>query len=134
MMDLPKINEKYNFFDDGKISWGRHYIAEVMDVIPYRRAPRKVKKWWKANVRSCPWVYATKTDYFIKTKIDGYSDDLIYFVRMKDGKHWFSIDIEKFWMSGLLDLDGSSMKSLEKYMPKPEDKPKMKELYGDVFR
>ena len=29
-----EIGNKYNFFDDGKISLSRHYIAEVTDIIP----------------------------------------------------------------------------------------------------
>ena len=30
-----EIGKKYNFFDDGKISISRHYIAEVKDIIPF---------------------------------------------------------------------------------------------------
>lgn len=30
-----EIGKKYNFFDDGKISILRHYIAEVKDIIPF---------------------------------------------------------------------------------------------------
>ena len=29
-----KVGKQYNFFDDGKISTSRHYIATVVDIIP----------------------------------------------------------------------------------------------------
>lgn len=35
MMEF-EIGNKYNFFDNGKISLSRHYIAEVIDIIPFR--------------------------------------------------------------------------------------------------
>ena len=33
MEPIPKVGDKHNFFDDGKLRESRHYIAEVLEVI-----------------------------------------------------------------------------------------------------
>lgn len=33
MQEVPKVGNKHHFFDDGKMSDSRHYIAEVIEVI-----------------------------------------------------------------------------------------------------
>lgn len=35
---VPKVGDKHHFFDDGKMSESRHYIAEVVDVITLEEA------------------------------------------------------------------------------------------------
>lgn len=56
-----------------------------------------------------PWLYAEKTDYFIKCEIKGYDKDDIWFARtIQDG--WFSMDVTNSWQSGELDVDGKNMK------------------------
>lgn len=32
---LPEIGKKYHFFDDGKTGPSRHYIAEILELIPF---------------------------------------------------------------------------------------------------
>ena len=32
---LPKVGEYYHFFDDGKITPTRHYIAKCLEIIPF---------------------------------------------------------------------------------------------------
>lgn len=33
MSSIPKIGEKYHFFDDGKLQNNRHYIAECVKIL-----------------------------------------------------------------------------------------------------
>lgn len=33
MEPIPKVGDKHNFFDDGKLRESRHYVAEVLEVI-----------------------------------------------------------------------------------------------------
>ena len=32
---LPQIGEFYHFFDDGKVTPSRHYIAKCIEIIPF---------------------------------------------------------------------------------------------------
>jgi hypothetical protein len=61
---------------------------------------------WETEKKDCHWIYADKTDFFIKT---WNGEELEYFVRTKDGG-WFSMG---YMNSGRLDVDGSLTKSLE---------------------
>lgn len=101
MLSVPCIGEIRHFFDDGKMSDSRHYIANIMKVIPYKKASQKLKKIWKKERWNCYWLYAYDTDYFIKASIPKYDKKPIWFVRTKDGG-WFSIDFMGWWMSGRL--------------------------------
>ena len=101
MLPVPHIGEVRHFFDDGKMRDSRHYIATITNVIPYKKAPQKLKKMWKKERWNCYWVYAYETDYFIKASIPEYDKCPIWFVRTKTGG-WFSFDTTAFWMSGML--------------------------------
>jgi hypothetical protein len=105
MNDVPKVGEVRHFFDDGKIKESRHFIATIIEVIPFNKVPNKLKKIIKLERLSCYWLYAYETDYVIKASIPKYDKKPIYFVRTKDGG-WFSIDYNGWWMSGrLMDKD-----------------------------
>ena len=101
LVPVPQVGEVRHFFDDGKMSESRHYIATITKVIPYKKAPQKLKKIWKKERRRCYWIYAYETDYFIKASIPEYDKKPIWFVRTKDGG-WFSIDYMGWLMSGRL--------------------------------
>lgn len=96
---VPVVGEVRHFFDDGKMRDSRHYMATVIEVIPYKRACQKLKKTWKRERWDCYWLYAYETDYFVKCRISKYDEKPIYFVRTQDGS-WFSIDYDGTWMSG----------------------------------
>ena len=38
--NLPIVGKEYHFFDDGKISNSRHYIAKVIELIPIEEAKK----------------------------------------------------------------------------------------------
>lgn len=108
---IPEIGKKYPFFDDGKIKFSRLHIAEVTQIVPYKCAERKLRKKWKKEKKTCPWIYAKKTECFVYCSIPQYDPCPIIFVQAADGG-WFSIDYPHPWMSGRLDIDGSFFEKL----------------------
>ena len=61
-----------------------------------------------------PWLYAEKTDYFIKCEIKGYDDNDIWFARTIHDD-WFSMDVASSWQSGYLDVDGKRYEEAKHY-------------------
>ena len=105
MEDIPKVNETYNSFDDGKIRTSRLYTVDVKEVIPFNKIDKDTYKTWLDEVARYYWIYAKKTDYFIKTD-NGEVDEEI-FVRATDGG-WFSIG--RLLSGGRLDVSGKLTK------------------------
>lgn len=108
---IPEVGKEYHIFDDGKIRPSRHYIAKILEVIPFGdRKDKELQDAWQENVKEAYWLFAPETDYFIKATSD-FDKDPLYFVRTVDGG-WFSIDYPNTWMGARLDLDGSLYKSM----------------------
>ena len=61
-----------------------------------------------------PWLYAEKTDYFIKCEIKGYDDNDIWFARTIHDD-WFSMDVASSWQSGYLDVNGKRYEEAKHY-------------------
>lgn len=101
MEKIPKIGQRYNCFDDGKITHNRLYTVDVKKVIPFNEIDEITLKEWEKQVEECDWLFAKETDYFIKTE-NGEDGDAV-FVRTLNGG-WFSIGC--FMNSGRLDVDG----------------------------
>ena len=108
---IPKVNQTCMFFDDGKISYSRMYQATVKQVMVYDDAPDKVKKAFERESKTHDWIWNKKTDYIIACDIKDYDKNLIWFARTVDGG-WFSMDVDKSWQGGRLDIDGK----LEDYL------------------
>lgn len=108
---IPKVNQTYMFFDDGKISYSRMYQATVKQVMVYDDAPDKVKKAFERESKTHDWIWNKTTDYIIACDIKDYDKNLIWFARTVDGG-WFSMDVDKEWQGGRLDVDGK----LEDYL------------------
>ena len=115
LQPLPEAGKEYHIFDDGKISYGRHYIAKILKLIPYEDAREitALHKAWEEQVAECYWLYNKTTDYFVMAESD-YDKDPLYFVRTKDGG-WFSIDYPSCWMGARLDIDGSLYNEMLKW-------------------
>ena len=107
---IPEVGKEYHAFDDGKIKPSRHFIVTVDEVISFKAADETLLKIWREEVKQCYWLYATKTDYFIKAV---YDDKTSYFVRTKDGG-WFSMG----WFGARLDIDGSLYEKMKEYYSK----------------
>ena len=108
---IPKVNQTCMFFDDGKISYSRMYQATVKQVMVYDDAPDKVKKAFERESKTHDWIWNKTTDYIIACDIKDYDKNLIWFARTVDGG-WFSMDVDKTWQGGRLDVDGK----LEDYL------------------
>ena len=102
---IPKVNQTCMFFDDGKISYSRMYQATVKQVMVYDDAPDKVKKAFERESKTHDWIWNKTTDYIVACEIKDYDKNLIWFARTVDGG-WFSMDVDKTWQGGLLDIDG----------------------------
>lgn len=128
-MPIPTVGKEYHFFDDGKISNSRHYLAVVNEILTKEQAQKLTftktdsqdKEYettlydiWKRDVIEHDWLYAEDTDVFVKCDIPEYDKDPIYFARTKDGG-WFSMDVTSGWQAGRLDVDGKRYESLMKY-------------------
>lgn len=109
LQPVPEVGKEYHIFDDGKIKPSRHGITAVVEVIPFKEADEEVLKDWCQNVAECYWLYASETDYFIKTEYED-EDEPSYFVRTKDGG-WFSMG----WFGARLDIDGSLYGKMKEY-------------------
>lgn len=139
---LPKVREYYHFFDDGKITPTRHYIAKCLEIIPFEKfksiqidgipifnedveitVTKSLYDVWQEEQKDCDFLYAKKTDYAIKCNCPIYDENDLYFVRTKNGG-WFSINIQSSWQSGRLDVDNKAWNQLlEDY----NDMPKVRE-------
>lgn len=108
---IPKVNQTCMFFDDGKISYSRMYQATVKQVMVYDDAPDKVKKAFERESKTHDWIWNKTTDYIVACDIKDYDNNLIWFARTVDGG-WFSMDVDKSWQGGRLDIDGK----LEDYL------------------
>lgn len=108
---IPKVNQTCMFFDDGKISYSRMYQATVKQVMVYNDAPDKVKKAFERESKTHDWIWNKTTDYIVACDIKDYDNNLIWFARTVDGG-WFSMDVDKSWQGGRLDIDGE----LEDYL------------------
>lgn len=111
---IPQIGKKYHCFDDGKITFSRHYIIEVVDVLGHMSFKKKYPKEfeiWLEESKSCYWLYARSTDKFVIAKtIDEPDSPTQVFVRTKQGG-WFSFS-SSFLYCGDLDINGKIWDSL----------------------
>lgn len=100
---VPEIGKTYVAYDDGKIRPSRASKVKVVDLYGYMYVKKNLHdlfNHWIEEKKSCYWLYADTTDYFVKTVNENGEDE--YFVRTK-GRGWFSIGELG---SGRLDADG----------------------------
>lgn len=128
-LPLPIVGKRYHFFDDGKTGPSRHYIATVEEIITKDEAKARylptadkniikmLYEIWEGEVEHRDFLYAKDTDVFVRCSIPKYDENQIWFVRTKDGG-LFSIDVQSFWQSGRLDIDGHIYKEVKEYFDK----------------
>lgn len=126
MKPIPEIGKYYHFFDDGKISPSRHYIARLERIIsisdsidikipymdPYldELVPKSLWDIWNIQKADIDWVFSEETDVFLDVSCPRYDKNNLWFARTKDGG-WFSMDIQSGWQGGRLDVTGEIYKS-----------------------
>lgn len=108
---IPKVGEKYHCFDDGKITFSRHFIIQVDEVLGHQQFKKKYPekfKLYREAVKSCYWIYSTHSDKFI-ISFKGENDELGVYVRTKQGG-WFGIG--NCWNAATLDTNGKLWENL----------------------
>ena len=110
MQPVPEVGKKYHCFDDGKITFSRHYIIEVTEVLGHNAFKKKYPEMFQTYLdesRQCYWLYSRSSDKFIicHAKEDRQeSFDLEVAVRTKQGG-WFTIGKDSFYC-GTFDVTG----------------------------
>lgn len=102
MEPIPTVGKKYHCFDDGKITFSRHFIIQVDEVLGHQQFKKKYPNEFEAYrkaVKGHYWLYSTHSDKFIITH-KGENDELGVYVRTKQGG-WFGIG--DWWNSARLD-------------------------------
>lgn len=122
---VPEVGKEYHFWDDGKSSVSRHYIARVERIITPEQAKEIVIVTesgdfftlydnWVDVKEQCDFLYDQETDFFVECSCPKYDEHNLWFVRTVDGG-WFSIDNENCWQSGRLDVTGERYESIIKF-------------------
>lgn len=135
METLPVIGEKYPFFDDGKITPSRLYVATINNIIPFEKAKtlmvdafskgyiegwdddmtlekRPLVEVWGEEKIHFNWIFADETDYFIEATVKEDVYEKQYFARTKGGG-WFSMGIADCMVGGRLDVSFGLLNSYE---------------------
>jgi hypothetical protein len=107
-----EVGKTYNYFDDGKITESRLASVIITEIIPFNEIDDETLELWEDEVGNIDWIYAKKTDYFIKGKltiINDETEDVVFVRTIEDkGYDWFSLG----WWGGILDYDGKYTKIL----------------------
>jgi hypothetical protein len=104
------VGGKYDYFDDGKIRESRRSECTIIEKIPFDKISDEILSLWKSEVKSCYWLYAEHTDFFLKSIINFPNEsETVYFVRTKDGG-WFSLG---FWGGRLFEKSFWEKKKVE---------------------
>jgi hypothetical protein len=111
MQPVPEVGKKYHCFDDGKITFSRHFIIQVDEVLGHQQFKKKYPRQfsiYRTAVKNCYWLYSTHSDKFVITH-NGENDELGVYVRTKQGG-WFGIG--DYWNSARLDVTGKIWETL----------------------
>jgi hypothetical protein len=102
---IPEVGKKYHCFDDGKITFSRHFIIHVDEVLGHQQFKKRYLeefKQYRKCVKNNYWLYSTHSDKFIIVH-KGENGELGVYVRTKQGG-WFGIG--SWWNSATLDSTG----------------------------
>ena len=105
LQPIPEVGKRYHCYDDGKVTFSRHYIVKIDEVLGYIAFKRKYPEEFKRYVeeaKDCYWLYSRRSDKFV-VSYNGEDGKLEVFVRTKDGG-WFSIG--RLFNCGELDVTG----------------------------
>lgn len=112
---IPEVGKKYHCFDDGKITFSRHFIIKVDEVLGHQQFKKKYPEYfrkYRSAVKSSYWLYSTHSDKFIITH-KGEHDEFGVYIRTKQGG-WFGMG--DWWNSATLDVTSELWENLLKNM------------------
>ena len=102
---VPEAGKRYHCFDDGKITFSRHYIIKVTEILGHNAFKKKYPELFKTYLEVTKdhyWLYSRSTDYFIVCEHGEYNKPGVY-TRTKEGG-WFGIG--DWFNCGRLDVTG----------------------------
>lgn len=106
---IPKVGKKYHCFDDGKITFSRHYVIEVLEVLgqmSFKKKYPELFRRWLIESKDHYWLFSRSTDKYVVSN----TSPTQVFVRTKQGG-WFSFS-DNYLYSGELDITGKVWESL----------------------
>jgi hypothetical protein len=110
LQPIPEVGKRYHCFDDGKITFSRHFIIQVDEIIGHMEFKKKYPvlfEQYKENLIRCYWLY-TSSDKFVIT-YNGENNEIGAYTRTKRGG-WFGAG--EFWNSATLDVTGKLWENL----------------------
>lgn len=111
LQPVPEVGKTYHCFDDGKITFSRHFTIKIDEVLGYiqfrKKYPHEFGR-YRLVVKECYWLFSTHSDKFIITRFGENNKPGVY-VRTKQGG-WFGIG--HYWNSATLDVTGKLWDSL----------------------
>lgn len=128
LQPIPEVGKRYHCFDDGKITFSRHFIIKVDEVLGHQQFKKKYPEeflHYREAVKLSYWIYSTHSDKFIITH-NGENNELGVYVRTKQGG-WFGIG--DWFNSALLDVTGKIwdglVKNIDNFDYSQEEKEKL---------
>lgn len=129
---IPEVGKEYHFFDDGKTSPSRHYICRCERIITPDESKNITFKFdddyektlydiWSDEMKTCYWLFAEKTDYFVEISCPNYDKNNLWAVRTKDGG-WFTLDIQSWWQGGEVDVTGEKFNEVLEFWKNENNK------------
>lgn len=106
-----KINKKYNFFDDGKVTYDSHYIATIKEVIPIERYDAAI--WLEEELSKEQFLdlYSEHPKMVVIADVEDYKDNLI-FIKMKYSENYFSISDDTWYGELYTSQNSKELKNL----------------------
>lgn len=126
MLKLPKINQSYICYDDGKVKLSRAYKVIVKKIIPYKDADIKLKTRFKEVCDDTDWIFKSTKFFIIADSYEKSENEIETSIFAENNyKEWYSFGYEDSWFNnGVLDVDNSLTKKLFqdllKYVPKED--------------
>jgi hypothetical protein len=128
LQPIPEVGKRYHCFDDGKITFSRHFIIKVDEVLGHQQFKKKYPEeflHYREAIKLSYWIYSTHSDKFIITH-NGENNELGVYVRTKQGG-WFGIG--NWFNSALLDVTGKIwdglVKNIDNFDYSQEEKEKL---------
>lgn len=94
-----KVGKEYNFFDDGKITYNRHYIAIIKEIIPIEKYDASIWLEEELDKEQFLNLYSEYPKIVVIADVKEYKDNLI-FVEMKYSENYYSIG-DDLWQGEL---------------------------------
>ena len=127
---IPEVGKRYHCFDDGKVTFSRHYIVEVKEVLgqmAFKKRYPEMFQTYLEEAKNAYWLFSRSSDKFIichaeEDRQKGF--ELEVAVRTKQGG-WFTFSKSSLYC-GLFDVTGrlwdDLVSSIDKFNYNEEEK------------